>query len=135
MNKDEKRSRFSVLEKELKAKWIDFISKEVDKKLPNNIGTLHLIFKDKDVSVMINVDEANYSSVFRFEVDDIHVWHYIVNDIYLKNEKIVGFNVNKDNEGFTPLVFDCDFSEHYSRIWSDDEFMKLCQDIYGTTVS
>lgn len=133
MDKDEKLFRLHVLEEELKAKWIDFISKEVDEKLPKDLGVIDVAFKDKDTEVLIYIDNTK-ESLMRFEIDDIHVWHYIVNELYRDKVKIVGVDLNRRRDNYVPLTFDCNFNEQFSRIYNNEEFTELVKEIYATEI-
>lgn len=107
--------RLSGMERSLKAEWCEYMSKYVDEALPTFTGILEFTFKGKDTLVTVCIDDSNYS-LKRFEINDIHVWNYVLNVLYRNFPKFIAFGAS-DHKGFSRLEFQIDFNKKFSQLY------------------
>lgn len=127
MLNNEKHRQYNRLEIKLKKEWLKLCSKYVDNKLPKDCGTIEVSIKGFDTYVIIFFDDTK-PVLRKIEVDNKHIWNYIVNELYMDKPKIV--NLSCDHKGHVPFSFDNELYNELDEIWNNEELKSLAEELF-----
>lgn len=121
-----KLKQLSEVERKLHNEWLEELSKVIIPKLPKDIGVLEVLFKDNGTHVTIWTDFEN-SNVERIAVDNIHVWNFIVNELYVSNRKTVTFG--DIDISYKPFDFEQELYDKFNSVYDNEEYKELCKSV------
>ena len=128
LENEDKIKRYNKLAIKLKQEWINLCTNHVSDKIPTDCGVLEVSIKGNDTFVIIFIDDTK-QLLRRIEVDNKHIWDYIVNELYMNKPKVV--NLCCDHKGYVPLTFDDELYNKLDEIYNDEELNLLNKEIFA----
>ena len=124
--------RLSSLEVKKYNKYIELVKPCVDKILdeiiPKGCWTLSVKMKDKNVIARIVLySTETHPTEKKIEIDNKHVWDYIVNVKYYDNRKVISLFETK--EFFDPITLGPTIYKQLDELYNDEEYVKLVDEL------
>lgn len=121
---------FNRLETKLYKEYLKLCSDYVDSQIPKDCGVLEVSMKGSDTYVIIFKDD-NQLMLRRIEVDNKHIWNYIVNNLFMNKPKIVHLTRDHPEKEYTPLTFSNELYSELDAIQNNEELNSLCKEIFN----
>ena len=124
----EKFREFNQLETKLHNEWLHLCSDSVDGQIPEDCGVLEVSMKGNDAYVIIF--KSDIPSLKRIEVDNKHIWDYIVNELFMDKPKVVHLTRDHSEKEYTPLTFSNELYDKLDAIQNDEGLNTLEKELF-----
>lgn len=134
-SKDDKLDRLCKVEARIYNAYLEKIRPVVDEildeKIPENCGTLNIMFKGKDISVSIVLMNCTHVPWTTKDLifDNEYVWRYVVNTKFYHEPKIIRLESMKTFFPCETITLSEEFYKELDDLWNDKEYVELVNEL------